>query len=78
MRGEREIEEEVGRVLRSLHSREKRDVRTRVLQALIACTREREREFGAKKLGSGLARDFGRSRRALWIASYSSGETTTF
>jgi hypothetical protein len=44
VRGGREIEEEVGRVLRSLHSREKRDVRTRVLQALIACTRERERE----------------------------------
>jgi hypothetical protein len=44
VRGGREIEEEVGRVLRSLHSSEKRDVRTRVLQALIACTTQRERE----------------------------------
>jgi hypothetical protein len=59
VRGGREIEEEVGRVLRSLHSREKRDVRTRVLQALIACTRERERErVWRQEVGEWLSEEF--------------------
>jgi hypothetical protein len=55
-------------VLRSLHSSEKRDIRAKVLPALIACTTETQRVW-RQEVGdeSSRARGSGRSRRAIRI-----------